>query len=90
MLVKSEAFDAFEKYWAADGKSALSSKDTKTILKFILPHIGSQQKDIIYNKGPKAMSRLEQFATDSGNKSTREREMERFMKDDKEMQQGGL
>ncbi len=29
MLVKSDSADAFQKYWATDGKSVLSSKDTK-------------------------------------------------------------
>ncbi len=36
MLIKLEALDAFKKYWETDYKSALSSKDTTVIVKFIL------------------------------------------------------
>ncbi len=63
-LVKLEAADAFEKYPEADCKSALSFKDTKAILKFILP-LAPNKKMSSYITGPKAMCRLEQFSMDS-------------------------
>ncbi len=90
MLVKSEAVDTFDKYQAAGGKSALSTKDAKAILKFIFPMLAPNKKMSSYNTGPKAMSRLEQFATDSGYKIIWGSEMERFVKDDKKMQQEEL
>ncbi len=89
LFVKSEAANAFEKFQKA-GKSAVSSKDTKAILKFILPLLAPNEKMSSYNTGPKAMSRLEQFAIDLGNKIRWESKMKRFMKEDEEVQEGQL
>ncbi len=89
-MVKSEVSDAFKKYWEANGKSTLPYKDTKAILKFILPQLAPDENMSSYITGSKAMWRLEQYATDSGNEITWESEMENFLKDDKEMQQGEL
>ncbi len=68
---KSHAIEAYQKF-VGGGKlnSALSAKDFKMILKFLLPKLAPNEKMAEHNTGAKALECLQKFATDSNNDST--------------------
>jgi len=80
---KLEASHAYSKF-VAIGKSIddISARDSKSILKFLLPKLAPNKKISDYNTGPKAVTRLNKFAIDSDNKITWEAEMKKYTPND--------
>ncbi len=70
MVIKADALDAFKKFVSAGKPEILSAKDSKAILKFVLPLLAPKEKFLECNTGPKTMERLLRFGMDLYNKFT--------------------
>ncbi len=87
IAVKREAIDAFKKFLTAGKPSKLPAKDSKAILKFVLPLLAPNEKLAEYNTGPKAIQRLVKFGIASDNKLTWISEMEKHLDSGKKLQE---
>ncbi len=90
IAAKVEKIDAFKKFLEAGKPSQMSAKDSKAILKFVLPLLAPSEKMSEYNMGPKAMERLVKFGMDSGNKVTWISEMEKYTDKEEINQEGAV
>ncbi len=67
----AEAIAAFNKFIVAPGKNKqIADRDSKAMIKYLLPILAQNEKNYDYNTGPKTLARLKKFGFDLGNNIT--------------------
>ncbi len=88
ITIKEEAADVYKKFVAAGKPDSLFARDSKAVLKYILPLLAPEEKIYEYNTGQKAMAQLSKFATESDITITWMTEMEKHVQMEEEFKRG--